>query len=304
MDAPLISVVLCTYNGETYLREQIESILTQTYSNIELIIVDDCSIDNSAFIAKTFSKNDKRVKCFINTTNLGFNKNFERAINLTSGKYIAISDQDDIWEAHKLQVLINNIGNNWLIFSNSSYITYDGRTTGKKLIEGSSFLNYNFKSVLILNFVTGHTCLISREFIDYILPFPAKGYYDWWMGFVALYHQRIAYADEMLTKYRMHDASVTQTDLLKDEFTFKVIDLKNSVTMMENFTNYRNIKAKDKKLIQSLKIAYEKKLTQSYNPLLVMLIFKHYHAIFPNFRKRGVFSRFKFAIRYSVKLGR
>ena len=115
MQESLISVALCTYNGEKFLREQIDSILAQTYKNLEIVIVDDCSTDKTTNIINAYAEKDKRIKLFQNASNLGFNKNFERALGLTSGEYIAISDQDDIWLPQKLQSLLDNIKNNWLI---------------------------------------------------------------------------------------------------------------------------------------------------------------------------------------------
>src|ERR1700742_3478188 len=100
---PLISVALCTYSGEKFLQEQMDSILAQTYKNLEIVIVDDCSTDRTIDIINSYAEKDKRIKLFQNDTNLGFNKNFEKALSLTTGEYISISDQDDTWLPQKLQ---------------------------------------------------------------------------------------------------------------------------------------------------------------------------------------------------------
>lgn len=84
----LISIAMYTYNGEKYIHEQIESILKQTVSNIELIIVDDGSTDNTIQIINDYYKLDNRIKLFINERNLGYIKNFERAISLTKKETI------------------------------------------------------------------------------------------------------------------------------------------------------------------------------------------------------------------------
>lgn len=108
---------MTTYNGVKYLREQIESILSQTYKDFELIICDDCSKDSTVSILKKYQNKDSRVKYFINESNLGFKKNFEKAISLCSGEYVAFSDQDDIWLPEKLEESITHIGNNNLLCS-------------------------------------------------------------------------------------------------------------------------------------------------------------------------------------------
>src|ERR1700748_3070750 len=94
---PLVSVAMCTYNGEKYIRQQLDSILNQTWRNLEIVIVDDGSSDDTFAIISEYAEKDSRIKCFKNEVNLGFNKNFEHAVELTTGDYIAISDQDDIW---------------------------------------------------------------------------------------------------------------------------------------------------------------------------------------------------------------
>ena len=77
---PLISIALCTYNGSLFLEKQLISILNQTYKNIEIVVVDDCSTDNTFEIITTFALEYPQIKSFRNTTNIGFNKNFEKAI--------------------------------------------------------------------------------------------------------------------------------------------------------------------------------------------------------------------------------
>src|SRR6185503_10566774 len=105
--SPLVSVVMCTYNGEKFLREQIDSILAQTWLNIELVIVDDVSSDNTVKIIEDFSRKDKRIRYVVNPVNVGYNKNFEKAFGLAQGNYIAPSDQDDIWDPKKIEIMMN-----------------------------------------------------------------------------------------------------------------------------------------------------------------------------------------------------
>lgn len=88
---------MATYNGEKYLREQIDSIFNQTVQDFELIVCDDCSTDTTWNILLDYQVQDKRIKCYRDEENLGFKKNFEKAIGLCTGEYIALSDQDDVW---------------------------------------------------------------------------------------------------------------------------------------------------------------------------------------------------------------
>ena len=99
----MISIALPTYNGEKYIREQLDSIYNQTLVPDEVVVVDDCSTDNTVNILEEYSQR-YGLKYFVNDSNIGYNKNFEKAIRLCAGDYIALSDQDDVWFPTKIQV--------------------------------------------------------------------------------------------------------------------------------------------------------------------------------------------------------
>ncbi|MFA6085093.1 glycosyltransferase [Mucilaginibacter sp.] len=302
MTPVLVSIALCTYNGERFLTEQLDSIINQTYRNLEIIVVDDRSADATIEIAKSFAAKDDRIKVYENGTNLGYNKNFERALRLTTGSYIAISDQDDIWEADKIQKLVDNIGNNWLIFSNSVLITADGSATTNKLLSTYNHDNRDYRSLLLMNVVTGHTCLMEREFLQHILPFPDAGFYDWWMGFIALYNNKLIYLNERLTRYRLHESSVIQKDMNNDKQKLKRI-LSNTVSVMiGNFTRYKGLNGPDKKFITDLNRAYNLKFTNTISMPLIRIVNSYYRQLFPDLKERKGLSKLNFAIKYSRKI--
>lgn len=124
--AKMISIAMATYNGEKYLREQLDSILAQTVQDFELIVCDDCSTDLTMQILNEYAERDSRIKVFENEENLGFKKNFEKVIGLCSGNYIALSDQDDIWLPEHLEVLYKNIGEKSTSWGNSLLIDSNG----------------------------------------------------------------------------------------------------------------------------------------------------------------------------------
>ena len=105
-----VSVIMTTYNGEKYLREQIDSIISQTYPIYELIIQDDGSTDNTVSIARDYAKSNPAVKVFVNEKNLGLNQNFKTAVMRATGDFVAISDQDDVWYPQKIERQIAAIG--------------------------------------------------------------------------------------------------------------------------------------------------------------------------------------------------
>jgi Glycosyltransferases involved in cell wall biogenesis len=205
-----VSVVMCTYNGAKFLVKQLESILNQTYSNLtEVICVDDGSTDNTLSILKHYAEKDNRVKIFINETNLGYIKNYEKAFTLTTKPYIAIADQDDIWFPDKISLLMAAIENNLMVYSDNLYIDSEDNSTGRRfsdcryLRECTSCLNF-----IMTNGISGHTALINRELLKYALPFNNEIPYDYWLAFHAVQYGKIPYVNETLVGYRQHDNNV------------------------------------------------------------------------------------------------
>ena len=98
-----VDVLLATYNGEKYLKEQIDSILNQTYQNINLIISDDNSNDSTRKILEEYKKIDNRIKTYLQDKNLGYIKNFEFLLTKVESNYYMLSDQDDVWLPEKIE---------------------------------------------------------------------------------------------------------------------------------------------------------------------------------------------------------
>lgn len=109
---PLVSVVMAAYNSERFIGEAIESILDQSYDNFELIIVNDCSKDNTWNIIKSYSKTDRRIKIFQNKKNLGGCKTLNKGMLLGKGKYLAVMDNDDISYSRRLEKQVNLLEKN------------------------------------------------------------------------------------------------------------------------------------------------------------------------------------------------
>lgn len=213
----MISIALATYNGEKYLKQQLDSIFSQTYPDFELIIGDDCSKDNTINIINEYISKGKKIKLIQNTSNLGFKKNFESIISHCNGDYIAFCDQDDIWTNDHLEVLINNIENNLLICANAALIAQDstnlGLTTKECYLIPDSLNSDNALAYLLhTNFCQGTASLISKDLLKTASPIPENiGFHDWWLALVSSLTKQIKYIDNIVLYYRQHNSSVTKS---------------------------------------------------------------------------------------------
>lgn len=229
----LISVALAAYNGEAYLREQLDSILSQTFHEFELIICDDCSTDNTVQVLNEYAGKDSRIKVFVNERNLGFKKNFEKAILLCSGEYIALSDQDDVWTENHLQVLIENIGDNDFIGANAFLCDEKAEPTGADLLSCSriDFLPQTkdewFFFLLHSNIFQGAASLFRRTLVQKALPIPETvQFHDYWLALVSASNNGVSYVNICILYYRQHGTNVTENK--KWSFWKKIKNRKNA----------------------------------------------------------------------------
>ncbi len=207
---PPVSIALCTYNGAAFLAQQLESILSQTYPNItDIVCVDDCSTDETLSLLHQFALRDGRVRVFQNSSNLGYIRNFEKAMGLTHEPLIALSDQDDHWYPAKIERLVAAIGTNLLVYSDSEYINEQGEKTGQKLSDYRKLgMEMNVLNLALFNVVAGHTMMIRRELFAQSIPFHTKIPHDYWLAFQAAKSGSIGFVDEVLVGYRQHTTNV------------------------------------------------------------------------------------------------
>ena len=213
----MISIAMATYNGEKYIKEQIDSILNQTIQDFELVVCDDCSSDSTIDILKEYSKRDERITAYENEKQLGFLKNFEKAVSLCKGEYIALSDQDDIWMPDHLELLHKAIkgksmscGNALLVDSNalSMGMTYWEQVAFESI--PSSNLGKAMSILLFRNPFQGAAMMINRDLLKYALPIPEFVYFhDTWFAALACFCDGIACVKTPILKYRRVNESVT-----------------------------------------------------------------------------------------------
>lgn len=204
---PLISIAMATYNGERFLREQLDSILGQTYLNLEIIICDDNSTDSTQDILLEYANSDHRIKVFRNNTNIGLVKNFEQTLSLCTGAYIALADQDDIWLPAKVEILLSKISNFALIHSDARLIDVNNTVFAQSYSHYSKKdLHKDFIDYLLGNNATGCTMLFQAKLLDVCLPIPETVFvHDWWIALHAYKYGGITYFNDSLIDYRQHE---------------------------------------------------------------------------------------------------
>jgi glycosyltransferase involved in cell wall biosynthesis len=221
-DKPLtkqtISVALCTYNGQRFLRSQLASIARQTRLPDQLVICDDGSTDATIAIAEAFAHSVSfRVDIHRNPVNLGSTRNFEQAILACTGDLIALSDQDDLWHPDRLRRSEEEL--NWhpeagLVFSDGEVIDDNGDRIGIRLWENFELVGLrkeelrggNFIPMTRKRFVTGATVMFRASFRNYCFPVGDRWVHDGWIAAIIGSMASIRLIDEQLIFYRQHSS--------------------------------------------------------------------------------------------------
>jgi glycosyltransferase involved in cell wall biosynthesis len=216
LKVPKVSVAIATWNGERYLREQLDTIYGQTLRPFEVVVSDDASTDKTVEILKEYER-EQGLRYVVNQKQKGLVKNFEQAISLCSGDFIALSDQDDIWKPHKLATLVEGIGEATLIYCNvNEVLDLDGQRRYEERFEPISHFaralgsGHPTRYLIAENWVVSHSILFRRELVGHALPIPVhQRFHDGWLALVASKLKGIVYLDETLQTYRRHPESYT-----------------------------------------------------------------------------------------------
>ncbi|MDF5735650.1 MULTISPECIES: glycosyltransferase [unclassified Nostoc] len=218
-DQEKIGIVLATYNPQIeYFQKQIRSIQNQTWQNWVCYIADDCSQPKYQAEIKKIVDNDSRFICHFHNDNLKHYYNFERGLQYcvtdSTITAIAFSDQDDIWQAEKLEILITKLRSEQLLLVHSDLElinSYDETINPSTWnFEGRNPENATVELLLLHNVVTGCSLLFCTSLIPYILPFPQHEigwHHDWWVALVAIQKGKIGHIRQSLIRYRIHSSN-------------------------------------------------------------------------------------------------
>lgn len=206
-----VAVIMSTYNGEKYVEDQLESILDQTYNNIEIVIRDDGSKDNTVNIIKEYQKKYSNIKLY-EGENLGFIKSFFELLKLADADYYAYVDQDDVWLPSKIKLAVKSLdkldnSKPNMAFGNSDY--YDENM--KFMSKGPRNKKYSFLTALFACVTQGMTMTVNKKTRDMIIDNMPKScfFHDWWTYLICIGMGNVAYDNETVVKYRRRKENAT-----------------------------------------------------------------------------------------------
>lgn len=210
----VISVIMSVYNSENYLKDSVESILKQTFSDFEFIITDDGSTDNTLKILKKYAEEDNRIKLLVNSENLGIPKSVNKMFDVSNGEFIARMDADDISHVQRFEKQISFMQNNSDIGFCGTNSEFFGKYVNKKYNHWIFDHEEIRAALLFRNVIANDTALIRKKVIDqykirYNENYKAIQDYELWSRLISL--TKFFIIPEVLLKVRVTDTGITAT---------------------------------------------------------------------------------------------
>ncbi|HEV7779749.1 MAG TPA: glycosyltransferase [Chitinophagaceae bacterium] len=286
---PLVSIALCTYNAGDFLAPMLESLLQQTWTHTEIVCCDDKSTDDTVQRLEDFSRRyPGKFRVYVNESNLGYIKNFEKCLSLCTGELIAIADHDDIWKSHKIETLVHAIGDAMMVYSDSVHIDKEGKELGKKISDSFRLHDRPHPNAFIFyDFIWGHTTLLKKELLGFAMPVPPHMPYDTWLAYTAASLSHINYVDEPLTGWRQHEGSFTSVTYQanqqkKEQPERKMEEHREKLERISLLKENRY--CRNKEFMEKLYTAYAG-LRKGYSSKLFFLLAANQKTLFPVWRR-------------------
>lgn len=230
---PLISIITPNYNASKFVSETIESVLNQTYENWEMIIVDDCSTDDSVAIIEDFIKSDQRIKLIKLTVNSGPAIARNSAIEVSNGKYIAFLDSDDRWFPQKLEIQLEFMQHTNCVLSYSSYYSVNEKKEKQKLLNVKEKVTYN--DLLTNNYIGCLTAMYSVHHIGKVYMPNVSKRQDWGLWLKITKNGVIAYGiQQPLAWYTRREASVSSNKFKLLAYNWRIYREHENLNMLKS----------------------------------------------------------------------
>ena len=204
---PLVSVIMPAHNAERFLEEAIQSVISQTVTDWELLVIDDCSSDNTRQIAAEFSQKDPRIRLLANEQNMGVAKTRNRGLDLCSGQYVALLDSDDYWKPQLLEKMISRAKETEadIVYCSYELVSKEGEKVCKDFLVPPTT---RFEDSIVRSVISCSTVLLTKQFAM-THRFPTNTYHE----DIALWFKSLqegataAGVTEVLASYRQHNDS-------------------------------------------------------------------------------------------------
>lgn len=211
----MISVCMATFNGGRFIREQLESILSQLPPDAEIIIADDGSTDDTLLVVD--SLNESRIRVLPAERHLGVIYNFERALRASKGEIVFLADQDDVWLPGKVEMCLAALNEADLVMHDAFLLGLSDAFESAWGRNGKLSDIRTYRSGVVANWwknsFTGCCMAFRRKVLDKALPFPKNlPMHDQWLGVVAEKNFKVKFIDEPLVEYRQHSSNATHIE--------------------------------------------------------------------------------------------
>lgn len=206
-----VSACMAIHDGDRYLREQIDSILSQLRHDDEIVAVDDCSRDRSLAVLDEIA--DPRLRVYRNEKNLGVVRTFEKALRLSTGDIIFLSDQDDLWLAGKLSAALEVFASRpevTMVATDAAVIDENGQTLAPSFFAQRGSFAPGTLHNFVKNKYLGCTLSFRREMLPVFLPIPPDvPMHDIWFGLLNAIYGKAHFIDKPLIAYRRHGGNAS-----------------------------------------------------------------------------------------------
>jgi glycosyltransferase involved in cell wall biosynthesis len=205
----LCSVVLATYQGERFIDEQLDSIVSQLSPNDEIILSDDASSDGTLHAVR--QRGDSRIRILANRERVGYVRNFQRAISQVRGKYVFFSDQDDVWLPGKVDTICSALRRKPFVASDAIVVNENLEELHQSYFALRGARSFSWPAIFLRPPIVGATMSCRKDYLQSLLPFPSGIPHDFWLTLNAAWDESLEIIHTPLILYRRHAAAFSPT---------------------------------------------------------------------------------------------
>lgn len=297
--SPSVSVALCTLDGAGFLPQLLDSLMSQQVPPLEVVAVDDGSIDRTMAILESYARKFSEFRIVRNQRRRGVTRNFEYAFSLCRGPFIAPCDQDDIWCPEKLSQLTQAIAGCDLAYCDSELIDERGEHLDRRVSQRyRMFSGRDPRPLALANCVSGHAMLFRRDLLERAAPFPEGVYYDWWLTVNAAARRGVVYHDRPLVYFRQHAGGASAFDG-RPKGQPRLASAQRTASHLNSLRALQGLQATElhREFFTQLWAAWQAPRRCGVNWTLFVFALRHRHALF-RLRRTPPWLRWRHAFKY------